>query len=155
MASSSKTLVRQNAVADSVAEQYAGVMDDLIGDCTRLENNIADLEHELSVAIQVRDAAIAERDEARRERDEARTDTREGDFGEEDFRAYCECCDQHWHRNYVAFFPNPVTTDAGNAVSSACGACFDSIPELNGACFDSIPELNGQFLAMTTARTGQ
>ena len=132
MASSSQTLVRQNAVADSVAEQYAGVMDDLIGDCTRLENNIADLEHELSVALQVRDAAIAGRDDARRERDEARTDTREGDFGEEDFRAYCECCDQHWHRNYVDFFSNPVTTDAGNAVSSACGACFDSIPELNG-----------------------
>jgi hypothetical protein len=132
MASSSQTLVRQNAVADSVAAQYAGVMDDLIADCTRGETEIADLKHELSVAIQVRDAAIAERDEARRERDEARTDTREGDFGEEDLRAYCECCDQHWHRNYVAFFPNQVTTDAGNAVSSACGACFDSIPELNG-----------------------
>ena len=147
MASSSQTLVRQNAVADSVAEQYAGVMDDLIGDCTRLENNIADLKHELSVAIQVRDAAIAERDEARRERDEA--------YPPWVPTAYCECCNQHWHRNYVAFFPIPVTTDAGNAVSSACGACFDSIPELNGACFDSIPELNGQFLAMKTARTGQ
>ena len=131
MASSSQTLVRQNAVADSVAAQYAGVMDDLIADCTRGETEIADLKHELSVAIQVRDAVIAERDDACRERDEARADTREGDFGEEDLRAYCECCDQHWHRNYVAFFPNPATTDAGNAVSSACGACFDSIPEMN------------------------
>ena len=132
MASSSKTLVRQNAVADSVAEQYAGVMDDLIADCTRLEAENADLKHELSVAVQVRDAAIAQRDDACRERDEASADAREGDFGEEDFREYCECCDQHWHHNYVTFFPNPVTTDAGDAVSSACGACFDSIPELNG-----------------------
>ena len=125
MASSSKTLVRQNAVADSVAEQYAGVMDDLIGDCTRLENKIADLEHKIADLEHKLSLVVSERDEAR-------TDTREGDFGEEDFRAFCECCDQQWHRNYVAFFPNPVTTDAGNAVSSACGACFDSIPELDG-----------------------
>ena len=126
----SQTLVRQNAVADSVAEQYAGVMDDLIADCTRLEAENADKTRELSVAIQVRDAAIAERDQARLERDQAQTTLYEGDFGE-DLRAWCECCDQHWHRNYVAFFPNPVTTDAGNAVSSACGACFDHIPAMN------------------------
>ena len=132
MASSSQTLVRQNAVADSVAAQYAGVMDDLIADCTRGETEIADLKHKIADLEHKLSVVVSERDEARRERDEARTDTREGDFGEEDFRAYCECCDQHWHRNYVAFFPNPVTTDAGNAVSSACGACFDSIPELNG-----------------------
>ena len=131
MASSSLTLVRQYAVADSVAEQYAGVMDDLIGDCTRLEDKIADLEHKIADLEHKLSVVVSERDDARRERDEARTDTREGDFGEEDLRAYCECCDQHWHRNYVAFFPNPVTTDAGNAVSSACGACFDSIPEMN------------------------
>jgi len=132
MASSSQTLVRQNAVADSVAEQYAGVMDDLIADCTRLETKIADLEHKIADLEHKLSLVVSERDDARRERDEARTDAREGDFGEEDFRAYCECCDQHWHRNYVDFFPNPVTTDAGNAVSSACGACFDSIPELDG-----------------------
>ena len=127
----SQTLVRQNAVADSVAEQYAGVMDDLIADCTRLEAENADKTRELSAAAQVRDAAIAQRDQARLERDQARADPHEGDFGDEDLRAYCECCDQHWHRNYVAFFPNPVTTDAGNAVSSACGACFDHIPAMN------------------------
>ena len=131
MASSSQTLVRQNAVADSVAEQYAGVMDDLIADCTRGETEIADKTRELSVAIQVRDAAIAERDEARRERDEARTDAREGDFGDEDLRSFCECCNQHWHRNYVTWFERPVTTDTGMTVSSACGACFERVPELD------------------------
>ena len=124
-------MAQQDAIADSVAAQYAGVMDDLIADCTRLEEKNADLQRQLAVALQVRNAAIVARDQARRERDEARTDTREGDFGEEDFRAYCECCEQHWHRNYVAFFPNPVTTDAGNAVSSACGACFERVPELD------------------------
>ena len=131
MASSSQTLVRQNAVADSVAEQYAGLMDDLIADCTRLEAENADKTRELSVAVQVRDAAIADRDTARRERDEARTDAREGDFGDEDLRSYCECCNQHWHRNYVTWFERPVTTDTGMTVSSACGACFDRVPEMD------------------------
>ena len=64
------------AIADSITEQYAGVMDDLIK-----EN--ADLQRQLAVALQVRDAAIADRDtavllgtQARCERDEARADVR-------------------------------------------------------------------------------
>ena len=119
------------AIADSITEQYAGVMDDLIKDCTRLEDKNTDLQRQLAVALQVRDAAIADRDTARRERDEARTDAREGDFGDEDLRSYCECCNQHWHRNYVTWFERPVTTDTGDTVSSACGACFDRVPEMD------------------------
>eukprot|EP01046_Picozoa_sp_COSAG06_P043526 COSAG06_NODE_5714_length_3308_cov_38.053599_1_plen_46_part_00 len=45
-------------------------MDDLIADCTRLEEKNADLQRQLAVALQVRDAAIAARDLARRERDD-------------------------------------------------------------------------------------
>ena len=56
------------AIADSITEQYAGVMDDLIKECTNLEDKILDLRHQLAVALQVRDAAIAARDQARRER---------------------------------------------------------------------------------------
>ena len=62
------------AIADSITEQYAGVMVDLIQDCTRLEDKNADLQRQLAVALQVRDAAIVARDQARRERDEARAD---------------------------------------------------------------------------------
>ena len=65
------------AVADSITEQYAGVMDDLIKDCTRLEDKNVELQRQLAVALQVRDAAIADRDTARRERDEARKSVRE------------------------------------------------------------------------------
>jgi Mg2+ and Co2+ transporter CorA len=119
------------AIADSITEQYAGVMDDLIKECTNLEDKILELRHQLAVALQVRDAAIAARDQARRERDEARTDAREGDFGDEDLRSYCECCNQHWHRNYVTWFERPVTTDTGETVYSACGACFDRVPEMD------------------------
>ena len=67
------------AIADSITEQYAGVMDDLIADCTRLEEKNADLQRQLAVALQVRNAAIVARDQARRERDEARTRAHEGD----------------------------------------------------------------------------
>ena len=119
------------AIADSITEQYAGVMDDLIADCTRLEEKNADLQRQLAVALQVRDAAIAARDLARRERDEARTHAHEGDVGDVDLRSYCECCNQHWHRNYVTWFERPVTTDTGTTVSSACGACFERVPELD------------------------
>ena len=86
------------AIADSITEQYAGVMDDLIADCTRLEEKNADLQRQLAVALQVRDAAIAARDLARHERDEARTHAHEGDVGDVDLRSYCECCDRYWHR---------------------------------------------------------
>ena len=40
------------AIADSITEQYAGVMDDLIADCTRLEDKNADLQRQLAVALQ-------------------------------------------------------------------------------------------------------
>eukprot|EP01046_Picozoa_sp_COSAG06_P006724 COSAG06_NODE_320_length_17586_cov_9.121347_8_plen_131_part_00 len=119
------------AIADSITEQYAGVMDDLIADCTRLEEKNADLQRQLAVALQVRNAAIVARDQARRERDEARTRAHEGDVGDVDLRSYCECCDRYWHRNYVAWFERPVTTDTGRTISSACGACFERVPELD------------------------
>ncbi len=76
------------AIADSITEQYAGVMDDLIADCTRLEEKNVDLQRQLAVAVQVRDAAIAARDLARRERDEARADAGEGGVGDVDLRSY-------------------------------------------------------------------
>ena len=89
------------AIADSITEQYAGVMDDLIADCTRLEEKNADLQRQLAVALQVRDAAIAARDLARHERDEARTHAHEGDVGDVDLRSYCECCNQHCRTIYM------------------------------------------------------
>ena len=49
-------------IADSVAEQYASVMDGLIADCSRLEDRVAELENRLQAAMQERDAAAAERD---------------------------------------------------------------------------------------------
>jgi len=119
------------AIADSITEQYAGVMDDLIADCTRLEEKNADLQRQLAVALQVRDAAIAARDLARHERDEARTHAHEGDVGDVDLRSYCECCDRYWHRNYVTWFEHPVAMDTGRTISSACGACFERVPELD------------------------
>ena len=47
------------ALADSVAEQYASVMDSLITDCSRLEDRVAELENSLQAAMQERDAATA------------------------------------------------------------------------------------------------
>ena len=58
-------------IADSVAEQYASVMDGLITDCNRLEDRVAELESRLQRAVQERDAAAAERDATQRERDRA------------------------------------------------------------------------------------
>ena len=91
----------------------------------------AERERQLAVALQVRNAAIVARDQARRERDEARTRAHEGDVGDVDLRSYCECCDRYWHRNYVTWFERPVTTDTGRTISSACGACFERVPELD------------------------
>lgn len=119
------------AIADSIAEQYAGVMDDLIADCTRLEDEIAELRRQLTVALRVRDAAIAARDDALRERDQARADADNGDVGDEDFRSFCECCSRHWHQSYVTWFVQPMVTDTGDTVYSACGGCFDRVPALN------------------------
>ena len=83
------------ALADSVAEQYASVMDGLITDCSRLENRVAELENSLQAAVQDRDAAAAERDTAQRERDQALQNLEdiEGTFGDEELREYCEVCD--------------------------------------------------------------
>ena len=83
------------AIADSITEQYAGVMDDLIADCTRLEDKNADLQRQLAVAVQVRDAAIAARDQARRCRD-----SRGGGawWGSPRCRRRCGCTGQGAHR---------------------------------------------------------
>eukprot|EP01043_Picozoa_sp_COSAG02_P029714 COSAG02_NODE_1862_length_10609_cov_36.585616_4_plen_54_part_00 len=43
------------AIADSITEQYAGVVDDLIADCHRLEDQVAELTRQ-------RDRAVADRD---------------------------------------------------------------------------------------------
>ena len=79
-------------VADSTAERYAAVMDNLIADCTRLEDRVADLETQLRATAQGRDAAIAAQTAAERERDQAVQDLEdiEGTFGEEDLREYCD-----------------------------------------------------------------
>ena len=52
------------AIADSITEQYAGVVDDLIADCHRLEDQVAELTRQRDRAIAERDRAIAERDAA-------------------------------------------------------------------------------------------
>ena len=76
--------------ADSTAEQYANVMNNLIGDCTRLEDRVAELENTLRATAQARDAAQAAQTAAERERDQAVQDLEdiEGAFGEEDLREY-------------------------------------------------------------------
>eukprot|EP01044_Picomonas_judraskeda_P014941 COSAG03_NODE_2439_length_2765_cov_4.412228_2_plen_139_part_00 len=73
-------------IADSTAERYAAVMNNLIADCTRLEDRVADLEAQLQATAQARDAAIAAQTAAERERDQAVQDLEEieGTFGEED-----------------------------------------------------------------------
>jgi len=76
------------SAADSTAERYAAVMNSLIGDCTRLEDRVAELDTQLRATAQERDAAIAAQTAAERERDQAVQDLEdiEGTFGEEDPR---------------------------------------------------------------------
>ena len=122
------------ALADSVAERYAGVMDGLITDCSRLEDRVAELENSLQVAMQERDAVAAERDTAQRERDQALQNLEdiEGTFGDEELREYCEVCDRFWHRDYVTWFAHPFETEDGRHVNSACGGCFGQVPVGHG-----------------------
>ena len=105
-------------IADSVAEQYASVMDGLITDCSRLEDRVAELENSLQAAVQDRDAVAAERDTAQRERDQALQSLEdiEGTFGDEELYEYCEVCDRFWHRDYVTWFAHPFETEDGNDV---------------------------------------
>jgi hypothetical protein len=56
-------------------------------------------------------------------------DARAGDFGDVDLREYCECCNRHWNRDYVTWFAHPYETDDGRSVNSACGQCYDQVPE--------------------------
>ena len=121
-------------VADSTAERYAAVMDTLIGDCTRLEDRVAELENQLRATAQERDAAQAAQTAAERERDQAVQDLEEieGTFGEEDLREYCEVCNHHWHRDYVTWFAHPFETEDGRYVNSACGGCFRQVPVGHG-----------------------
>jgi len=57
---------------------------------------------------------------------------REGTFGEEDLREYCEVCNHHWHREYVTWFAHPFETEDGRYVNSACGGCFRQVPVGHG-----------------------
>jgi hypothetical protein len=106
-----------NAIADSIATQYAGIMDSLIDACNKHETE------KIALASQ-RDRAIAERDQAIAERNAAR----EGVIGDADFRSYCESCNKLWHRDYVTWFQQPFVNSAGMSCSSACGACFEQVP---------------------------
>ena len=47
------------AVADSISTHYAGVMDDLIADCHRLEDQVAELTRQRDRAVADRDRSIA------------------------------------------------------------------------------------------------
>ena len=47
------------STTDPTTERYATVMDSLIGDCTRLEDRVADLETQLRATAQAHNAAIA------------------------------------------------------------------------------------------------
>lgn len=107
----------ENAIADSIASQYAGVMDDLIADCHHLEDQVAELTRQRDRAMADRDRAIAERDAAL-----------EGEIGDDDLRSYCESCNKLWHREYVTWFKQPYHNDAGVSCYSACGNCMDQVP---------------------------
>ena len=50
---SSKMSDTENAIADSIASHYAGVMDDLIADCHRLEDQVAELTRQRDQAISI------------------------------------------------------------------------------------------------------
>ena len=105
------------AIADSITEQYVGVVDDLIADCHSLEDQVAELTRQLELAVADRDRAIAERDAAL-----------EGEIGDVDLREYCESCNKMWHRNYVTWFAEPYHNDAGASCYSACGSCMEQVP---------------------------
>ena len=98
-------------VADSTTERYATVMDTLIGDCTRLEDRVAELENQLRATARERDDAVAAQTATERERDQALQDLEdvEGTFGDEDLREYCEVCNHHWHRDYVTWFAHAAS----------------------------------------------
>ena len=49
----------ENAIADSIASHYAGVVDDLIDDCHRLEDQVAELTRQRDRAVADRDRSIA------------------------------------------------------------------------------------------------
>ena len=124
----------QMSVADPTTERYATIMDSLISDCTRLEDQVAELGNQLRATAQERDAAQAAQTAAERERDQAVQDLEdiEGTFGEEDPREYCEVCNHHWHRDYVTWFAHPFETEDGRHVNSACGGCFRQVPVGHG-----------------------
>eukprot|EP01043_Picozoa_sp_COSAG02_P048333 COSAG02_NODE_4737_length_5037_cov_4.330903_3_plen_151_part_00 len=106
-----------NPIADSIAAQYASIMNSLIEACNRLEGEKATLVTERDTAIAERDHVIAQRDAAL-----------QGEVGDVDLRSYCESCNKMWHRNYVTWFQQPFVNDAGISCSSACGACFEQVP---------------------------
>ena len=77
----------ENAIADSIASQYAGVMDDLIADCHHLEDQVAELTRQRDRAMADRDRAIAERDAAL-----------EGEIGDDDLRSWASTWARTWAR---------------------------------------------------------
>jgi hypothetical protein len=113
-----------HSIADSVATQYASIMDALIAQATDLE---------AMLTATRADAARARADAARARADIVRLEgelaaARDGDVGDVDMRAYCEVCDAMWHRDYVTWFARAFVAGDGRHCSSACGRCFAQVP---------------------------
>lgn len=118
------------AVADSIANQYAEIMDELIADGARLDQEVEDLKRRLATVTKERDAAIAERDQAQQTINGYRKDdsSEEEDDGP---LSYCECCDTEFPQSHIAWFNFARTHNSGRSVYSACGSCYDSLQPLD------------------------
>jgi hypothetical protein len=123
-----------HSIADSVATQYASIMDALINDGTRLEALLTAARDDAARARA--DATRARADAARARADITRLEgelaaAREGDVGEVDMRAYCEVCESMWHHAHVTritWFARAFVTGDGRHCSSACGRCLAQVP---------------------------
>ena len=108
------TLMSEDPVADKLTTQFADIVNRLIDDCRKMEDQINELQTQLASVTAERDSAVQ--------------DLENGEFGDVDLREYCECCNRFWHRDYVTWFHYAFETSDGRHVHSACGRCFDQVP---------------------------
>ena len=79
------------AVADSIANQYAEIMDELIADGARLDQEVEDLKRRLATVTKERDASIAERDQAQQTINGYLNDGSSEEEDDDGPLSYCEC----------------------------------------------------------------
>jgi hypothetical protein len=119
------------AVADSIATQYAEIMDELISDGARLDQEIESLKRQLATVTKERDAAIAERNQLQTTINGYRDDDSSEEEDDEGPLSYCECCDTHFPQSQIAWFNFARTHNSGRSVYSACGSCYSNLQPLD------------------------